>query len=54
MDYEDLIYDSTHSTSFKQKIEKTLYNAALKMNCDIRGTSKENQPYQQFGLESLQ
>ena len=43
LDYSDILYDQTYSTSFHQKLESGA----------IRGTSKEKL-YQELNLESLQ
>ena len=53
LDYSDILYDQTYSTSFHQKLESIQYNACLAITDAIRGTSKEKL-YQELNLESLQ
>ena len=50
--YGDLINDKPFNDSFKEKLEKFQYSAALITTRSIKGTSRERL-YMQLGLESL-
>ena len=52
LDYADIIYDQPNNDSFKNKLERIQYNAALAITGAIRGTSRD-QTYKEIGLESL-
>ena len=53
MDYADTIYDQPNNDSFKIKLERIQYNAALTVTGAIRGTSRDK-TYKELGLEYLQ
>ena len=42
LDYGDIIYDQPNNETFKQKIERIEYNAALAITGAINGTSQSN------------
>ena len=50
LDYGDVLYDQTYSTSFHPKLERTQYNACLTLARVIHGISKEER-YQESNLE---
>ena len=52
LDYGDMIYDQPNNGSFRNKIERVQYNAALAITGAIRGTS-QTKLYHKFSLESL-
>ena len=52
LDYGYLIYDKPFNDSFKKKLEKVQYSAALIITGAIKGTSREHL-YKELGLESL-
>ena len=53
MDYADIIYDQSNNYSFKNKLKRIQYNAALAITWAIRGTSWDK-IYEELGLEFLQ
>ena len=53
LDYADTIYDQPNNDSFKNKLERIQYNAALTVTGAIRGTSRDK-TYKELGLEYLQ
>ena len=53
MHYADIIYDQSNNDSFKNKLEKIQYNAALAITGAIQGTSRDK-INKEIGLESLQ
>ena len=48
-----VIYDQTFNMLFQQKSETIQYNAALAINCALRGSYREKL-YQGLGLETFQ
>ena len=53
LDYADIIYDKLfNEPSFKEKLEKVQYSAALIITGAIKGTSREHLR-KELGLESL-
>ena len=52
LDYEDVLYDQTFSSSLNNRLESLQYNACLAIAAAIRGTLKEKL-YQELGLEFL-
>ena len=53
MDYADIIYDQPNNDSFKNKLERIQYHAALAITGAIRGNSRDK-IYKELGLESFQ
>ena len=51
--FADIIYDQPNNDSFKNKLERTQYNAALTITGAIQETSRDK-IYKELGLESLQ
>ena len=52
LDYADIIYNKPFNDSFKQKLEKVQYSAALIITRAIKGISREHL-YKELGLEFL-
>ena len=52
LDYADIIYDKPVNDTFKKKLEKVPYSAALIVTGAIKGTSRERL-YKELGLKSL-
>ena len=52
LDYADFVYDKPFNDSFKEKLEKVWYSAALIITGAIKGTSRERL-YQELGPESF-
>ena len=52
LDYANIIYDKPLTESFKDKLEKVQYSAALVITGAIKGTSRDR-VYRELGLESL-
>ena len=52
LDYADIICDKPFNDSFKEKLERVQYSAALIITGAIKDTSRESL-YKELGLESL-
>ena len=53
LNYADIINNQPNNNSFKNKLERNQYNAALATTGAIRGTPR-HKTYKKLGLESLQ